>query len=140
MASVYRTRWRRQGKEQIMNWYLEVLKKYADFNGRARRKEYWMFFLFNIIITIVLVIVDGMLGTSAVPGALGLLGALYSLALLVPGIAVAVRRLHDTGRSGWWILIGLVPFVGFIVLIVFMVQDGTPGENQFGKNPKMVTA
>jgi uncharacterized membrane protein YhaH (DUF805 family) len=123
-----------------MNWYLDVLKKYAVFNGRARRKEYWMFFLFNVIISIVLLIVDGIIGTSAVPGALGLLGGLYALALLIPGIAVAVRRLHDTGRSGWWILIGLVPFVGGIVLIVFLVQDGTPGENQFGKNPKMVTA
>ena len=123
-----------------MNWYLEVLKKYAVFNGRARRKEYWMFFLFNIIISIVLMIVDGIVGTSAAPGAIGLLGGLYMLALLIPGLAVAVRRLHDTGRSGWWILIGLVPFVGGIILIVFMVQDGTPGENQFGKNPKMVTA
>ncbi|HEY9433145.1 MAG TPA: DUF805 domain-containing protein [Blastocatellia bacterium] len=123
-----------------MNWYLDVLKKYAVFNGRARRKEYWMFFLFNVIISIVLLIVDGILGTSAVPGTMGLFGAIYLLALLVPGIAVAVRRLHDTGRSGWWILIGLVPFVGGIVLIVFLVQDSTPGENQFGKNPKMVTA
>jgi uncharacterized membrane protein YhaH (DUF805 family) len=123
-----------------MNWYLEVLKKYAVFNGRARRKEYWMFFLFNIIISIVLIIVDGIVGTSAAPGALGLLGGLYALALLIPGIAVAVRRLHDTGRSGWWILIGLVPFVGGIILIVFLVQDGTPGDNQFGSNPKMVTA
>jgi uncharacterized membrane protein YhaH (DUF805 family) len=140
MAAVYRIRWRRQGKEQIMNWYLEVLKKYAVFNGRARRKEYWMFFLFNIIISIVLIIVDGIVGTSAAPGALGLLGGLYALALLIPGIAVAVRRLHDTGRSGWWILIGLVPFVGGIILIVFLVQDGTPGDNQFGSNPKMVTA
>lgn len=123
-----------------MNWYLEVLKKYADFNGRARRKEYWMFFLFNIIISIALIIVDGILGTSAAPGAMGLFGAIYLLALLIPGIAVAVRRLHDTGRSGWWILIGLVPFVGGIILIVFLVQDGTPGDNQFGRNPKMVTA
>jgi uncharacterized membrane protein YhaH (DUF805 family) len=123
-----------------MNWYLDVLKKYAVFNGRARRKEYWMFFLFNVIISIVLLIVDGIIGTSAVPGALGLLGGLYALALLIPGIAVAVRRLHDTGRSGWWILIGLVPFVGGIILIVFLVQDGTPGDNQFGSNPKMVTA
>jgi uncharacterized membrane protein YhaH (DUF805 family) len=123
-----------------MNWYLEVLKKYADFNGRARRKEYWMFFLFNVIISIALLIVDGILGTSAVPGTIGLLGVVYLLALLIPGIAVAIRRLHDTGRSGWWILIGLVPFVGGIILIVFLVQDGTPGENQFGKNPKMVTA
>ena len=123
-----------------MNWYLEVLKKYADFNGRARRKEYWMFFLFNVIISIALLIVDGILGTSAVPGTMGLLGVIYLLALLVPGIAVAIRRLHDTGRSGWWILIGLVPFVGGIVLIVFLVQDSTPGDNQFGRNPKMVTA
>jgi len=123
-----------------MNWYLEVLKKYADFNGRARRKEYWMFFLFNIIISIALIIVDGILGTSAAPGAMGLFGAIYLLALLIPGIAVAVRRLHDTGRSGWWILIGLVPFVGGIILIVFLVQDSTPGDNQFGRNPKMVTA
>jgi uncharacterized membrane protein YhaH (DUF805 family) len=99
-----------------------------------------MFFLFNIIISIVLIIVDGIVGTSAAPGALGLLGGLYALALLIPGIAVAVRRLHDTGRSGWWILIGLVPFVGGIILIVFLVQDGTPGDNQFGSNPKMVTA
>ena len=123
-----------------MNWYLEVLKKYADFNGRARRKEYWMFFLFNVIISIALLIVDGILGTSAVPGTMGLLGVIYLLALLVPGIAVAIRRLHDTGRSGWWILIGLVPFVGGIILIVFLVQDSTPGDNQFGRNPKMVTA
>jgi uncharacterized membrane protein YhaH (DUF805 family) len=140
MAAVYRVRWRRQGKEQNMNWYLEVLKKYAVFNGRARRKEYWMFFLFNVIISTVLMIVDGIVGTSAAPGAIGLLGGLYTLAVLIPGIAVAVRRLHDTGRSGLWILIGLVPFVGLIVLIVFMVQDGTPGENEFGKNPKLVTA
>jgi uncharacterized membrane protein YhaH (DUF805 family) len=123
-----------------MNWYLEVLKKYAVFNGRARRKEYWMFFLFNIIISIVLGIIDGMTGTSSVPGALGLLGGLYLLALLIPGIAVAVRRLHDTGRSGWWLLISFVPLIGAIVLIVFLVQDGAPGENQYGKNPKQVTA
>jgi uncharacterized membrane protein YhaH (DUF805 family) len=71
---------------------------------------------------------------------LGLLGVLYSLAIMVPAIAVAVRRLHDTGRSGWWILIGLVPFVGFIALIVLLAQDSNPGENQFGKSPKMVTA
>jgi uncharacterized membrane protein YhaH (DUF805 family) len=123
-----------------MNWYLEVLKKYAVFDGRARRKEYWLFFLFNIIISIVIGIIDGMVGTSGAVGSLGLLGGLYTLAVLIPGIAVAVRRLHDTSRSGWWILIGLIPIIGVIVLIVFMVQDGTPGENQFGKNPKEVMA
>jgi uncharacterized membrane protein YhaH (DUF805 family) len=123
-----------------MNWYLEVLKKYAVFNGRARRKEYWLFFLFNIIISIVLVIIDGVVGTSAAPGAIGLLGGLYSLAVLIPAIAVAVRRLHDTSRSGLWFLLVLIPFIGAIVLIVLMAQDGTPGENQFGKNPKEVMA
>lgn len=113
-----------------MNWYLEVLKKYADFNGRARRKEYWMFALFNFIVIVALLIVDGILGT------IGLLYGLYLLAVLLPSIGVTVRRLHDTGRSGWWILIGLVPFVGGIILLVFAIQDGTPGENEYGKNPK----
>ena len=123
-----------------MNWYLEVLKKYAVFNGRARRKEYWLFFLFNIIISIVLGVIDGITGTSSVPGGIGMLGGLYLLALLIPALAVAVRRLHDTGRSGWWLLIGFVPIIGAIVIIVFLVQDGAPGENQYGKSPKQVTA
>jgi len=117
-----------------MNWYLEVLKKYAVFGGRARRKEYWMFFLFNIIIAFVLGFVEGLAGGP------GIVGMLYSLAVLIPGIAVSVRRLHDTGRSGWWLLIGLVPLIGAIVLLVFMVQDSNPGENQYGANPKTETA
>jgi uncharacterized membrane protein YhaH (DUF805 family) len=123
-----------------MNWYLEVLKKYAVFNGRARRKEYWMFVLFNIIISIVLGIIDGVVGTAGAVGTLGLLGGLYTLVVLIPGIAVGVRRLHDTSRSGLWMLLVLIPIIGAIVLIVFMAQDGTPGENQFGKNPKEVMA
>jgi uncharacterized membrane protein YhaH (DUF805 family) len=113
-----------------MNWYLEVLKKYAVFTGRAHRTEYWMFFLFNIIIGIVLGIIEGIFGGP------GILGALYGLAVLVPGIAVGVRRLHDTNRTGWWLLIGLIPIIGIIVLIVFFVQDSQPGENQYGPNPK----
>jgi len=117
-----------------MNWYIEVLKKYAVFNGRARRKEYWYFFLFNIIISIVLAIIDGMTGSFGT-GA-GLLGIIYSLAILIPGIAVSVRRLHDTDRTGWWLLIGLIPLIGVIVLLVFMVQDSNPDENQYGSNPK----
>jgi uncharacterized membrane protein YhaH (DUF805 family) len=118
-----------------MNWYLDVLKKYAVFSGRARRKEYWMFVLFNLIIAIVLGIVDSMMGTVTEQG-IGLLGGLYSLAVLLPGIGVGIRRLHDTDRSGWWLLIGLIPLIGLIVLIVFFVQDSTPGENRFGPNPK----
>jgi uncharacterized membrane protein YhaH (DUF805 family) len=123
-----------------MNCYLEVLKKYAVFSGRARRKEYWMFFLFNLIIYVVLALIDGLMGTFSPQAGLGVLSGLYSLAVLIPSIAVTVRRLHDTGRSGWWILIALVPFIGGIVLLVFMVLDSQPGENQYGPNPKATTA
>lgn len=123
-----------------MNFYLEVLKKYAVFSGRARRKEYWMFFLFNLIITVVLALIDGLTGTLSSQSGLGLLSGLYSLAVLIPSIAVTVRRLHDTGRSGWWILIGLIPIIGTIVLLIFMVLDSQPSENQYGPNPKATTA
>lgn len=119
-----------------MNWYLEVLKKYAVFKGRARRKEYWFFVLFNVIISFVLTLIDGMLGTLSVESGVGVLGVIYLLAVLLPGIGVSIRRLHDTGRSGWWLLIGLIPFVGAIVIFVFMLLDSTPGENQYGPNPK----
>jgi uncharacterized membrane protein YhaH (DUF805 family) len=119
-----------------VNWYVQVLKKYADFSGRARRKEYWMFVLFNIIISLGLTIVDFMIGTYSLAHGIGLLGSIYALAILIPGIAVTVRRLHDTDRSGWWILIVLIPVVGPIVLLVFMLIDGTPGPNRFGPSPK----
>jgi uncharacterized membrane protein YhaH (DUF805 family) len=117
-----------------MNWYLAVLKKYAVFSGRARRKEYWLFVLFNLIITFVLGFVEGLAGGP------GVVGMLYSLAVFIPGIAVSVRRLHDTGRSGWWLLIGLIPLIGAIVLLVFVIQDGKPGQNQYGANPKEAIA
>ena len=112
-----------------MNWYLGVLKKYADFSGRARRKEFWMFALINFIIAIVLSVVDSMIGMPV-------LGLIYSLGVLLPGLAVGARRLHDIGKSGWWLLIGLVPFIGIIVLIIFFVMDSNPGDNQYGPNPK----
>lgn len=116
-----------------MNWYLEVLKKYAIFNGRSRRREYWFFFLFNIIIAIVIGVVEGFLGSP------GVIGILYSLAVLIPGVAVSVRRLHDIGRSGWWLFISIVPLIGLIVLLVFMIMDSMPGQNQYGLNPKGAT-
>jgi len=112
-----------------MNWYLHVLKNYANFNGRARRQEYWMFFLINFIITVVLSFFEmktGLFGISMV----------YGLAVLVPSLAVAVRRLHDTDRSGWWLLVGLIPILGVIVLLIFFIMDGTPGNNRFGASPK----
>lgn len=119
-----------------MNWYLGVLKKYVDFSGRARRKEYWMFVWFNILVSIVLGAVDYATGMVNTESGLGALSGLYSLAVLLPSIAVAVRRLHDTSRSGWWLLIGFVPLIGALVLLVFMVLDGTPGSNEHGPNPK----
>ncbi len=119
-----------------MNWYLEVLKKYAVFDGRARRKEYWFFVLFNVIISIVLSVVDSAIGFSTDAGNVGVLGGIYSLAVLIPSIAVTVRRLHDTERSGWWFLIAFVPLVGWIILLVFTLFDGTPGPNKYGADPK----
>ncbi len=119
-----------------MNWYLGVLKKYVDFNGRARRKEYWFFVLFNLIISCVLSAIDVFIGTYSSSAGIGLLAGLYGLAVLLPGIGVTVRRLHDTGRSGWWILIALIPLVGWIVLLVFMFLDSQPETNAYGPNPK----
>ena len=116
-----------------MEWYVGVLKKYAEFGGWARRKEFWMFLLFIVHISLALGIVDALIG-------FGLLGALYALAVLVPSIAVSVRRLHDTGRSGWWVLIGFVPLIGLIVLIVFAVQEGQAGSNAYGPDPKAAAA
>src|SRR6266571_3963720 len=115
-----------------MDWYLAVLKKYVDLSGRARRNEYWMFFLFNLIIIIAL----SLIGRVVLGNAGSVLSSIYSLAVLLPGLGVTVRRLHDTDRSGWWILIELVPVIGVIVLIVFLVQDSQAGDNQYGPNPK----
>ncbi len=119
-----------------MNWYLKVLKQYADFSGRARRKEYWMFALFNIIFAFVLGFIDGLVGSFSPEIGIGVLGGIYSLAVLIPGLAVSVRRLHDVGKSGWMILIVLIPIIGAIWLLVLMVTDSNPGENQYGPNPK----
>jgi uncharacterized membrane protein YhaH (DUF805 family) len=123
-----------------VSWYLEVLKKYAVFSGRARRAEYWYFVLFNIIVAVVLSLIDTLLGTFNFMQGVGLLSGLYALAVLIPTLAVTVRRLHDIDRTGWWIFINLIPLIGFIVLLVFAVTDGTPGSNRYGPNPKGATA
>jgi len=122
-----------------MNWYIDVLKKYAVFTGRAQRAEYWYFALFNLLIMIALTVIDGLLGTYNPAAGLGLFSGIYALAVLLPAIGVAIRRLHDTSRTGWWVLLALIPVIGPIVLIVFFVMDSTPGENQYGPNPKGVT-
>ena len=122
----------------MIEYFKLALSKYADFSGRSRRSEYWYFTLVNILISIALnvltVVFSGISESLAmIPS---LLAIVISLGLLIPGIAVAVRRLHDTGRSGWWLLIALVPLIGAIVLLVFMVQDSEPGANKWGPNPK----
>tara|TARA_R110002095_G_scaffold25573_3_gene26184 strand:+ start:1296 stop:1691 length:396 start_codon:yes stop_codon:yes gene_type:complete len=119
-----------------MNWYLAVINKYVDFSGRARRKEYWMFFLFNIIISFVVSLLGGLIGGK--DGLLTLsLPSLYTLFIFLPSLAVTVRRLHDTNRSGWWILITLVPFIGALILFVFTILDSDPNSNEYGANPKL---
>lgn len=119
-----------------MHWYLEVLRKYTLFTGRSRRSEYWYFMLFNVLVAVVLWFVDSVLRNIV---GFGMFGMLYSLAVLLPGIAVSIRRLHDTDRSGWWLLLAFVPIVG-LVLIWFMAQDGEAGTNRYGQNPKLVIA
>jgi uncharacterized membrane protein YhaH (DUF805 family) len=116
-----------------MNYYTGVLKKYAVFNGRAARTEYWMFVLLNLIVSIIVGMVASMLGDT-----MGIVGIVYALAVLVPSIAVAARRLHDTGRSGWWQLIALIPIIGAIWLIVLLCLDSNQGDNKYGANPKVV--
>jgi uncharacterized membrane protein YhaH (DUF805 family) len=111
-----------------MDYFIGALKKYADFTGRARRKEYWMFFLFYIIFYFGVVIIETLLD-------MGMFSIMFSLAMLIPSISIAARRLHDTGRSGWWQLIALIPIIGLIVLIVFLALDGHDA-NDYGVNPK----
>lgn len=115
-----------------MNWFLKVLKNYAVFKGRARRKEYWMFTLISTIIAVVLTVIEEVLDLD------GILSGLFSLGILVPSLAVTARRLHDTGRSGWMMLIGIIPLIGGIILIVFAAQDSKPGSNPYGPNPKEI--
>src|SRR5690606_11407877 len=119
------------------NWYLKVVKEnYANFKGRARRKEYWMFVLFNIIFAIVAMILDNVLGLAWGEVGYGPIYLLYGLAVLIPGLAVAVRRLHDIGKSGWMFLIALIPIIGSIWLLVLFVTEGNKGANKYGPDPK----
>lgn len=117
-----------------MYWYLQVLKKYAVFSGRARRKEFWMFSLFDLIFTFILILFENAVGLGN-PG-VGALFVLYSLAVSLPILSVMVRRLHDTNRSCWWFLMMLIPIIGNIVLFIFYIKDSQPGENRYGLNPE----
>lgn len=117
-----------------MSWYLQVLKKYAVFDGRARRKEYWYFYLVNLVVSLMLALIDFQSGTAY------LFGGLYSLGIFLPGLGVEIRRLHDIGRSGWWLFIGLVPLVGPIILIIWLATKGDTRPNDYGPSPKLAEA
>ncbi|MFE9811488.1 DUF805 domain-containing protein [Streptomyces sp. NPDC005227] len=119
-----------------MHYYTDVLKKYASFQGRARRSEYWMFALFNVVIALVLI----GLAAATKSTVFYVLYVAYILAVVLPSLGVLVRRLHDTGRSGAWFFISFVPFVGGLVLFIFTVLEGNPGPNEYGPNPKGVDA
>jgi len=119
-----------------VKWYLKVLRNYAVFSGRARRKEYWIFVLFNIIFSLVSVMLDNIVGTTIEGLTIGLFYFLYHIAVLIPGFAVTVRRLHDVGKSGWMILISLIPLIGAFWLLVILITDSENSENQYGPNPK----
>ena len=129
-----------------MQYYLKALRNYTGFTGRSTRSEYWYFALFNFIFAIAAMIVDNVLGTrittDTINGAFGLpygyVYLLYALAVIIPGLAVAVRRLHDVNKSGWFLLIAIIPIVGIIWLLVLMVTDSDPGENKYGMNPQAI--
>ena len=123
----------------IMNWFLDVIKnKYAIFTGRARRQEYWMFVLVYAIIAIALQLLAVIFGlfSGLLATLISVIFMLFALAVLIPSLAVVIRRLHDIGKSGWWILISLIPLIGEIWLIILLATDSQPGENQYGPNPK----
>ncbi|WP_217925187.1 DUF805 domain-containing protein [Miltoncostaea oceani] len=116
-----------------MRWYLAVLRRYTGFHDRAHRTEFWMFTVWSTVATVALFLLDTILGTGKEwPG---LFGLLYGVTTAVPSLAVGARRLHDTGRSGWWQLIALVPIVGLIVLIVWWATEGDGAQNQWGRDP-----
>ena len=122
-------------------WYIDIVKnKYAKFEGRARRKEFWYFVLVNIIIIFGLSFIDGLTGNFNSDISMGLLSGIYSVAVIIPSLAVSIRRLHDSSLSGWWILLSFIPIIGGLILIVLYVRDSTPKENIYGPNPKTISA
>jgi uncharacterized membrane protein YhaH (DUF805 family) len=119
-----------------MEWYLKVLKNYVGFSGRARRTEYWMFTLFNCLAIVAAIILDNVFGLAWKSGDGGPIYLLYVLAVLLPSLAVGVRRLHDIGKSGWWLLLAFIPLIGAIILLIWHVREGDHGNNAYGPNPK----
>jgi uncharacterized membrane protein YhaH (DUF805 family) len=123
-------------KDLLMQWLKQVIAKYATFRGRARRREYWRYILYYVIAFVTLVLVDMLTGTFNIESQLGFLSGLFLLFMLIPSVAVAVRRLHDTERSGWWVLLAFLPLIGQLVLLFFFIQEGDEGDNAYGPDPK----
>lgn len=119
-----------------MEWYLKALKSYVDFTGRARRKEYWMFILFHLLIIAALGFSNAFVAETIGVQVGAILLAIYAIGTILPTLAVTVRRLHDTNRSGWWILIRFIPLVGDIILLIFLIFEGDAGDNAYGPDPK----
>ena len=119
-----------------MQWLKEVIAKYATFRGRARRREYWRYILYYVIAFVTLVLIDMLTGTFNMESQLGFLSGLFLLFMLIPSVAVAVRRLHDTERGGWWLLLAFLPLIGQLVLLFFFIQEGDEGDNAYGPDPK----
>lgn len=122
-----------------MNWYLMAFKKYAEFSGRSRRKEFWMFALFNLIALFLAAIIDNIIGTTFGEIPYGFVYVIYSLITFVANLSLSVRRLHDVGKSGWFLLIYLIPLIGAIWIFVLFCTDGETGANKYGVNPKNPT-
>ncbi|BBL91383.1 aminopeptidase [Vibrio rotiferianus] len=120
----------------MFDWYYKVILNYTNFNGRARRQEYWYFTLVNVLVNLVMGIIDRVIGSVMQMENFGFFGVIYALFIMIPSIAVTVRRLHDSGRTGWWALIAFVPIIGILVLLYFLIQDSEEGSNQYGANPK----
>ena len=120
-----------------MNYFIYCLKNYFNFSGRATRSEYWYFVLFGLLFSLAAMLIDFSIGTFYIEEGIGIFSSIYTLTILIPSLAVTVRRLHDTNRSGWWNLIMLVPIIGIIVLIVFYCQDSKE-DNKYGVNPKKI--
>lgn len=122
-----------------MKYYLQALSNYANFTGRARRREYWMFILFNVLFSFAAFSIDILMGMAVPELGFGAIYILYALAVFIPGLAVTVRRLHDTGKSGWMYFISLIPIIGGIWLLVLLATEGDRGANQYGSDPVEVT-
>lgn len=122
-----------------MNYFIEGIKKYAQFHGRARRAEYWNFVLFSIILTLAIALLEASAGMTPDFSRGGVISMLFNIFILIPSLAVGVRRLHDTNTSGWFTFIALIPIIGILVLIFKLAQKGDTGANQYGADPKGVT-